>query len=136
MSNIILNRLDYLRIKKCLSDALQHKSINENECKTLMRELDSAKIVDPQDVPGNIVTMNSVVKISFLNNNKQIQFRIVYPDQSNIKENKISIFSPVATALIGYKEKDEIEWILPSGLTKIRIDQIIYQPEASGDFDL
>ena len=101
-----------------------------------MRELDSAKIVDPQDVPGNIVTMNSVVKISFLNNNKQIQFRIVYPDQSNIKENKISIFSPVATALIGYKEKDEIEWILPSGLTKIRIDQIIYQPEASGDFDL
>jgi len=53
-----------------------------------------------------------------------------------MKENKISIFSPVATALIGYKISDEIEWIVPSGLTKLRIDEIIYQPEAAGDFDL
>ena len=64
------------------------------------------------------------------------QFQIVYPDQANIKENKISIFSPVATALIGYKVSDEIEWIVPSGMTKIRIDEIIYQSEASGDYTL
>jgi regulator of nucleoside diphosphate kinase len=71
-----------------------------------------------------------------LNNNKQIQFQIVYPENANIKENKISIFSPIATALIGYKTGDEIEWIVPAGLTKIRIDEIIYQPEAAGDFNL
>jgi len=80
--------------------------------------------------------MNSIVKLSFLNNNKQAQFQIVYPEQANIKENKISIFSPIATALIGYKVSDEIEWIVPAGITKIRIDEIIYQPEAAGDFNL
>lgn len=79
--------------------------------------------------------MNSIVKLSFLNSNKQIQFQIVYPKQADIKENRISIFSPIATALIGYKAKDEIEWIVPAGLTKIRIDEIIYQPEAAGDFN-
>ncbi|MCE9538496.1 MAG: GreA/GreB family elongation factor, partial [Bacteroidetes bacterium] len=48
----------------------------------------------------------------------------------------ISIFSPIATALIGYKVSNEIEWIVPSGLTRIRIDEIIYQPEAAGDYNL
>jgi len=71
-----------------------------------------------------------------VNTNKQVQFRIVYPDEANVRENKISIFSPVATALIGYKVNDEIEWIVPSGMTKIRIEEIIYQPEAAGDFNL
>jgi regulator of nucleoside diphosphate kinase len=101
-----------------------------------MNELDSAKIVEPEAIPSNVVTMNSIVKLSFVNNNKQVQFQIVYPDQANVKENRISIFSPIATALIGYKVTDEIEWIVPAGLTKIRIDEIIYQPEAAGDYNL
>ncbi|MBS1950129.1 MAG: Regulator of nucleoside diphosphate kinase [Cytophagales bacterium] len=136
MSKLIINRLDFARIKKCISDAKQFKSINKSEAEKLMNELNSAEIVEPEEVPANVVTMNSIVKLSFLNNKKQIQFQIVYPDQSNLKENKISIFSPIATALIGYKVKDEIEWIVPAGLTKIRIDKIIYQPEAAGDYNL
>lgn len=136
MSKLIINRLDYARIKKCINDAKQFKSITDSEAENLMNELDSAKIVEPESVPSNVVTMNSIVKLSFLNNNKQVQFQIVYPSQANIKENKISIFSPIATALIGYKVKDEIEWIVPAGLTRIRIDEIIYQPEAAGDYDL
>lgn len=136
MSNLIINRLDYARIKKCISDARQFKSISNDESEKLMKELDSAKIVAPESIPSNVVTMNSIVKLFFLNNNKQVQFQIVYPNQANIKENKISIFSPIATALIGYKVADEIEWIVPGGITKIRIDEIIYQPEAAGDYSL
>lgn len=136
MSNLIINRLDYARIKKCINDAKQFKSISSIEAEKLMKELDTAQIVEPEAIPSNVVTMNSIVKLSFLNNNKQVQFQIVYPDQANLKENKISIFSPIATALIGYKVADEIEWIVPAGLTNIRIDKIIYQPEAAGDYSL
>lgn len=136
MSNLIINRLDYARIKKCINDAKQFKSISSIEAEKLIKELDKAKIVEPEAIPSNVVTMNSIVKLSFLNNNKQVQFQIVYPDQSNLKENKISIFSPIATALIGYKVTDEIEWIVPAGFTNIRIDEIIYQPEAAGDYSL
>ncbi len=136
MGKLILNRLDYSRIQKCINDAKQFKSINATEAESLKKELNSAKIVEPQEIPANVVTMNSIVKISFLNSDKQIEFRIVYPDQANLKENKISIFSPIATALIGYKVADEIEWIVPAGLTKIRIDEIIYQPEAAGNYNL
>ncbi len=136
MSKLIVNRLDYARIKKCINDAKQFKSISNSEAEKLMKELDSAKIVEPEAIPSNVVTMNSIVKLSFMNNNKQVQFQIVYPDHANLKENKISIFSPIATALIGYKVTDEIEWIIPAGLTNIRIDEIVYQPEASGDYSL
>ena len=136
MSKIIISRLDYARIKKSIENARTFKSINVAESEKLMKELNNAEIVDPEAIPSNVVTMNSIVKLSFLNNNKQIQFQIVYPQEANIKENKISIFSPIATALIGYKVQDEIEWIVPSGLTRIRIDEIIYQPEASGDYTL
>ncbi len=136
MSKLIINRLDYARIKKSISDAKQFKSITNAEAEKLLQELDAAKIVEPQAIPSDVVTMNSIVKLSFLNNDKTIQFQIVYPEQANIKENKISIFSPIATALIGYKVNDEVEWIVPAGLTRIRIDEIIYQPEAAGNFDL
>lgn len=136
MSKIILNRIDYARIKKSISDAKQFKSISNAEAEKLINELDSATIVEPEAIPSNVVTMNSIVKIRFVNTDKEVQFQIVYPHQANVKENKISIFSPIATALIGYKVKDEIEWIVPAGLTKLRIEKIIYQPEASGDYDL
>lgn len=135
MSRLILNRVDYTRIYKSIDIARRQNKIGINEAENLINELHSAEVVEPQDVPGDVVTMNSVVRISFLNTSKSVQFRIVYPDLANIKENKISIFSPVATALIGYKVTDEIEWLVPSGPTKIRIDEIIYQPEAAGDFD-
>jgi regulator of nucleoside diphosphate kinase len=136
MEKIIINRLDYARIKKCIHDALQFQSISKKDAEVLLNELETAEILPPEAIPSNVITMNSIVRISFLNSNKQIQFQIVYPDQANLKENKISIFSPIATALIGYKVGEEIEWIVPAGLTKMRIDEIIYQPEAAGDYSL
>lgn len=136
MSKLIINRLDYARIKSAIGDAKQFKSISKSEAERLLVELEKAQIMEPKDIPANVVTMNSVVKLNFPDSKRQVQFQIVYPNQANVKENKISIFSPIATALIGYQTGDEIEWIVPMGLTKIRIEEILYQPEAAGDFDL
>lgn len=136
MTKLIINKLDFLRIQKCIDEAKAVKSISAGEAESLMRELNSAEIMEPEKIPSNVVTMHSIVRISFLNTNKQIQFQIVYPREANLKENKISIFSPVATALIGFQAGDEVEWIVPGGLTKIRVDEIVYQPEAAGDYSL
>lgn len=136
MSQIILNKLDYLRIQKQIQEALKSKTILEAEAEKLMAELDSAKIVEPQEIPNDVVTMNSVVKVSFIDSEKQLEFKIVYPDEANFKEKRVSIFSPIATALIGFRVGDQIEWMVPGGLTKVRIDGIVYQPEAAGDFTL
>jgi len=111
-------------------------SISGNEAERLTKELEIAKVVEPQEIPPDVVTMHSVVKVSFLNTKKQVQFQLVYPREADMKSGKISILSPVATALIGYRKNDELEWIVPAGVTKIRIDEIVYQPEAAGDYNL
>jgi len=136
MKQIIISKQDFTRIHKAIKDAKLRNAIKKEDAEKLLNELHSAKVVEPEDIPADLVTMNSVVKIHFQNNKTVTEFKIVYPDQANIKEHKISIFSPVASALIGYSFNDEIDWIVPSGMTKIIIDEIIYQPEAAGDFDL
>lgn len=136
MKQIIITKQDSNRIHKSILDARQNDSIKKEDADRLLRELHSAKIVDSADIPADVVTMNSVVKIHFENNKTVTQFKIVYPDEANIKDKKISIFSPVAAALIGYSVNDEIDWLVPAGMTRIIIDEIIYQPEAAGDFDL
>ncbi len=134
MSKLIISRLDYFRILKCINDAIQLNLTSSLDLKKLLNEINSAEIVNPNDMPSNVVTMNSIVKMTFLTNNKQTKIQIVYPENANYKENKISILSPVATALIGYQVGDVIEWLVPSGVTKMKIDEIIFQPEAAGEF--
>ena len=136
MKKVTLTKNDYTRIYKSITDAKNSKTINSNEAEKLLSELSKAEIVPSEKIDKDVVTMNSEVKLFFENTQKEQSFKIVYPQDANLKENKISIFSPIATALIGYKIGDEIEWIVPGGMTKIKIVDLIYQPEAAGDFDL
>lgn len=136
MKEILITKQDFTRIHKAISDARQNNSIKKEEAEKLLVELKSAKVVESEEIPNDVVTMNSIVKFHFENNKKEMQFQLVYPHFADFKNGKVSIFSPVAAALIGYGVNDQIDWIVPSGTTKIIIDEIIYQPEAAGDFDL
>jgi regulator of nucleoside diphosphate kinase len=136
MKTVILSKLDFMRIMDSIKEGKRNNLITASEADSLLKELRSAKVVDSHEIPADIVTMNSIVRFSFMNNNKSVVFQIVYPDKANIKENKVSIFSSIAAALIGYKAGDEIDWNTPSGPTKIRIDEIVYQPEAAGQYYL
>jgi len=134
--NIVLNKMDHIRINKCILEAIEDRSINKGEIERLQFELERAKIAEPHEVPNNVVTMNSVVKIFFPDFNKHVQLKIVYPHEADINGWKISIFSPIANALLGYKVGDIIELFVPAGGTKVKIEDIIYQPEAAGHYNL
>ncbi len=135
MKEVIITKQDFNRIHRAITAAKATNSIKKEEAEKLQAELKNAKIVEPENIGGDVVTMNSIVKIHFQNNKSTMEFKLVYPSEANIKEKKISIFSAVAAALIGYRVGDEIDWLVPSGMTKIVIDEIVYQPEAAGDFD-
>ncbi len=135
MKEVIITKQDFNRIHRAITAAKATNSIKKEEAEKLLAELKNAKIVEPENIGGDVVTMNSIVKIHFQNNKSTMEFKLVYPSEAKIKEKKISIFSAVAAALIGYRVGDEIDWLVPSGMTKIVIDEIVYQPEAAGDFD-
>ena len=136
MSQVIITKQDFNKIHRSITDAKARNSIKKEEAEKLLAELKAAKIVEQDQIDGDVVTMNSIVKIHFQNNKTTMEFQLVYPADANIKERKISIFSSVASALIGYRVGDEIDWLIPSGMTKIVIDEVLYQAEAAGDFDL
>src|SRR5688572_20946053 len=136
MKDIIISEKDALRIRERMHHLRQISSNYTKEINNLTKELNRAQVVEPDQVPVDVVTMHSVVKLKYLQTEKELEMEIVYPEEADIKRNKISIFAPIATALLGYRKGDVINWEIPSGKVKIRIDDILYQPEAAGDFHL
>jgi regulator of nucleoside diphosphate kinase len=101
--------------------------------RALDRELDRAEAVRPQEVPPDVITMNSKLRLTDLATGQQRVVTLVYPDRADTAD-CVSILSPLGTALLGYRVGDEIEWETPTGLLHLRIDELLYQPEAAGNF--
>jgi len=101
----------------------------------LEKELERARVVAPREIPGDVITMNSTARIRDLESGEETTYALVFPADARIEENRISVLSAIGTALIGYRVGDTIEWRVPSGLKRLRVEQIVYQPEASGHYD-
>jgi regulator of nucleoside diphosphate kinase len=101
----------------------------------LEKELERARVVNPEKIPGDVITMNSVVRIRDLESGEETTYTLVFPADARIEENRISVLSAIGTALIGYRVGDTIEWKVPSGLKRLNVEGILYQPEASGHYD-
>jgi regulator of nucleoside diphosphate kinase len=102
----------------------------------LEEELDEAEIVASEDIPSDVVTMRSKIKLKDLDTNEERVYSIVFPSEANSDEGKISILAPLATALLGFRRGDTVEFQAPSRLRRLKVEEILYQPESSGDYDL
>lgn len=102
----------------------------------LEEELDRAKIVDPQEIPSDVITMNSVVRIKNMDTGEEKTLILVFPGKANATANAVSILAPIGTALIGYREGANIEWEVPAGTKRLQIVEVVYQPERLGNYDL
>jgi regulator of nucleoside diphosphate kinase len=81
--------------------------------------------------------MNSRVLFEDVRTNEAGTVTIVYPADANPSEGRISVLSPVGAALLGEPEGRELELPLPHGQSRrIRIESVLYQPEAQGDYAL
>jgi len=61
---------------------------------------------------------------------------LAFPTEANFDDGKISILAPIGTALLGYKRGDVIKWQVPSGLRRLKVEEVLYQPESAGDYNL
>jgi regulator of nucleoside diphosphate kinase len=101
----------------------------------LREELDRAEVVEPEQIPPSVVTMNSTVRFRIDSSGEDYCLTLVYPKDVDASGDKISILAPVGSALLGLSTGDEIEWPRPGGGTiKLRIVEVVYQPEREGKF--
>lgn len=102
----------------------------------LEEKLEYAESVAPEQIPPDVVTMRSKVSFKDLDSGDKYVYSIVFPMEVNSDEGKISILAPLATALLGHKSGDTIEFQAPSRLRRLKIEEILYQPESAGDLNL
>jgi regulator of nucleoside diphosphate kinase len=130
---IIVTETDAQRLSGLLDDLPPQ---SRRELDALEHELERAQMVSSQEVPADVVTMNSRVRFEELHSGACTEARLVYPSQSTEQE-AISILAPVGSALLGLSVGQAIDWRMPSGrLRRFRVVELLYQPEAAGDLRL
>lgn len=138
MSNkpIHITQFDLHRLQQLLEDASRTNFRGREDLAGLQAELARAEIVAPQTVSHNVITMNSTVVLLDLETGDEETYTLVFPETADIAAGKISVLAPVGTAMLGYEVGDTFEWVVPAGKRRLQIKEILYQPEAAGDFHL
>ena len=80
------------------------------------------------EVPSDVVTMSSIVSLRDLDSGETEEYELVYPADADLENNRISILAPIGTAILGYRVGDVIEWPVPGGLRRLRVEEVLYQP--------
>ena len=133
---IFITDTDRDRLEKLLLGTRQWSSRDKEHLQALEEELDKAQTVASRDIPADVVTMRSQVHVKDLKSGAEMDLSVVFPSEADSDQGKISVLAPVGTALLGYRVGDTVEWKLPGGLRRLKIERILYQPEAAGDYHL
>jgi len=129
--NIYITEPDMEKLRCLFDSARNFRSKDQEHLAMLEEELDRAWTVSPDRVPADVVTMNSKVRMTDLASGKEMTYTLVFPRDADFAQGKISVLAPIGTAILGYRAGDMIEWNVPGGRRKLRLDEILHQPEAA-----
>lgn len=135
---IVVTSMDMERLRDLIRRTRKSRDLPRYEVEALdalEAELARAEVVAPGQVPADVVTMNTVVVASSAHSRRASEWMVVYPEDADLDEGRISVLEPLGSALLGYREGDEFEWDMPVGVRRYRIEKVLSQPEAAGDFD-
>jgi regulator of nucleoside diphosphate kinase len=133
--NVVINERDFDRLND-LVHSPRLRTTHALMVSTLEQELGRGRVVPPTSVPKGAVTMNSKVRFIDLGTHEKETYTLVYPEEANVDDAKLSVLAPLGMALLGASVGDVVECHTPGGVRRIKIERILYQPEAAGDFHL
>lgn len=123
-NTIVIEKKEYVLLKRYMNLSGYYKDDTfRKSVKKLVGELDSAKIVDETDMPEDVIRFNTIVTIVSKTGWRK-KFQLVLPKESDVKNDKISILTPMGAAVMGYAEGDAITWEFPSGEQQLTIEKV------------
>jgi regulator of nucleoside diphosphate kinase len=130
LSRIYITESDMERLRR-LIEGLRNAATGSPNVEALEEELDRAEVVAPDQIPADVVTMGSEVRLKDLDTGKVMVYRVVYPNsRSEGSSDNVSVLAPLGTALLGYRAGDIIEWPVPRGIRRLKVLKVLFQPEA------
>lgn len=124
LNPVVISREDY----ELLKPLIERRADKQDEM-SLGYELSRAIIVNKDALPPFTVKLNSKVTVVNQETQRVMEFMIVMPEQADIAQQKVSILSPMGTALIGFRKGEEVLWQVPAGLKRFRILDVVNQPQ-------
>ena len=122
---LVLLKDDYSLLTSYLKGSYGKTAFDRKNAKDLQSELKKAKLVNKDNFPLDVVRLNSTVRIKAEGKNEIMELMLVTPDKADIKERKISIMAPIGTALIGFRQGQQVKWQVPAGKKTFTILEVI-----------
>ena len=133
---IYITEFDMKRLRELIVEAKRLDRRGSEYLEGLEGELSRGILVAPADVPPDVVTMNSRVSLVDLDTGEEMVWTLVFPNEADVAQSKISVLAPIGTAMLGYRVGDTFEWKVPDGIRRLQVKSVLYQPEAAGDYHL
>lgn len=95
----------------------------------LAGELARASLVASEDIPPDVVTMNSQLRVRDLDSSEVLTFTLSWPDASSPSNGLINVLAPLGMALLGCRVGQAVEWPVPGGMRRLCVEEVLYQPE-------
>jgi len=128
---ITITQADYGRLRRIIDSSRDLRSMDAEHLDALEQELDSAIIAGSAQVPPELVTMNSRVRVLDLSDGRELVYQITFPGEGDLVRSQISVLAPIGMALLGRATGEIVEWEVPSGMRRLLILEVEYQPEAA-----
>ncbi len=129
---IYITRADMTRLRSLITGTKGTR----DDLGSLRAELDQAHVVEPAEIPGDVITMNAQARLADLETGEVMTFTLVFPENASIEHDRISVLAPIGTAMLGQREGDEFEWDVPAGRVRLKVVKVLYQPEAAKHYHL
>jgi len=126
LNPVVITREDY----ELLKPLIERRADKQDEM-SLGHELGRAIVVNKDALPPFTVRLNSKVTVVNQETQRVMEFMIVMPEQADIGQQKVSILSPMGTALIGFRKGEEVLWQVPAGMKRFRILDVVNRPEVT-----
>jgi regulator of nucleoside diphosphate kinase len=126
---ITLGSRDLARLEQLLdSPALRRLPAAQS----LGAELERAKVLPAEQVPGDVVTMNASVTCVDEVSGDRHHFTLVYPQDADVTTGRVSVLAPVGSALLGLSVGQAIDWQAPGGRAlRLRVTEVVAAPESA-----
>jgi regulator of nucleoside diphosphate kinase len=131
--SIFITTKDAEKLRELIRDAYHTDYRGSDYLKKLAGEIEKASVMQPDQIPADVITLNSTARIVDQETHEEMVYTLVFPEDADPSQGKISILAPIGTAMLGYKTGDVFEWDTPGGKRTIRVEEILYQPESAGD---
>jgi regulator of nucleoside diphosphate kinase len=136
MRPVTITQSDRARLLALLTRLRNWGKTPPDHLRALEERLKIATVIATADIPGSVITMNSLVGLRDLDLNKKFSCALTYPEDADDVKQKVSVTMPLGNRMLGAREGDTIECPLLSGHRTLRVERVFYQPEAQRDFHL